>query len=74
MGDDGKEYVVAAISRSLNAHEKLYSPYQGELLAIVWGVKAFHLYLHGASFSLFTDHQPLKYLFSRKDLQGQSAR
>ncbi len=72
--DDGTEYMVAAISRSLNVHERVYSPYQGELLAVVWAVRTFHLYLHGAEFTLFTDHQPLQWLFSRQDLSGQSAR
>jgi len=73
-GDDGQEYMVAAISRSLNVHERVYSPYQGELLAVIWAVKSFHLYLHGSPFTLYTDHQPLQWLFSRKDLAGQSAR
>jgi len=72
--DNGDEHMVACISRSLNSHERVYSPYQGELLAVVWAVKSFHLYLHGSSFTLLTDHQPLQWLFSRKDLTGQSAR
>ena len=74
QGDDGREYMVAAISRSLNAHERVYSPYQGELLAVIWAVKSFHLYLHGSRFTIYTDHQPLQWLFSRNDLTGQSAR
>ena len=72
--DDGHEYMIAAISRSLSVHERIYSPYQGELLAAVWAIRAFHLYLHGVPFTLFTDHQPLQWLFSRSDLTGQSAR
>ena len=74
VDEDNQEYMVAAVSRSLTEHERVYSPYQGELLAAVWGVKTFHLFLHGARFTLVTDHQPLQWLFSRKDLQGQSAR
>ena len=71
---EGHEYMVACISRSLNVHKRVYSPYQGELLAVVWAIKAFHLYLHGSPFTLLTDHQPLQWLFSRHDLTGQSAR
>ena len=72
--DDGTERMVAAVSRSLTVHERIYSPYQGELLAVVWAIKTFYLYLHGSPFTLVTDHQPLQWLFSRSDLTGQSAR
>lgn len=40
-GADGKERVVACISRSCNKHERNYSSYQGELLAVVWAVKTY---------------------------------
>ncbi len=56
---DGNEYMVACISRSLNAGEKNYVAYQGEMLAAVWAIKFFHVYLHGVPFTLMTDHQPL---------------
>lgn len=61
VGDDGQEYMVACASRSLNQHEKRYTPWKGELLAAVWGIKTFRHYLHGAKqpFRLVTDHRPL---------------
>ncbi len=39
LDDDGNEYMVACISRSLNKHERNYASYTGELLCVVWAVK-----------------------------------
>lgn len=71
---DGQEYMVACISRSLNPAERNYSSYEGEMLAAVWGVKAFRQYLHGLPFKLVTDHQPLKWLMGTPELTGKHMR
>ena len=71
---DGNEYMVAAISRSLNEHERKYESYKGEMLAAVWAVKTLRHYLHGCHFTLVTDHQPLLHLMSNRELTGQYAR
>jgi len=34
------------------------------MLAVVWAVEYFHLYLYGAQFTIITDHQPLLGIFS----------
>jgi RNase H-like domain found in reverse transcriptase/Reverse transcriptase (RNA-dependent DNA polymerase)/Integrase zinc binding domain/PHD-finger len=73
-GQDGNEYLVACVSRSLNAHEKNYSSYEGELLAVVWSAKVLRPYLHGIRFSIVTDHQPLVWLATSQDLTGKHAR
>ena len=44
--DQGNEYMISCISRSLNVHERNYSSPQGEMLAAVWAVKTFLTYLH----------------------------
>jgi hypothetical protein len=41
LDDGGREYMCAAISRSLNVHELRYDSYKGELLAVVWACKTF---------------------------------
>ena len=72
--DDGSEYMVACISRSLNVHEKRYEAWKGEVLAAVWGIKSFRPYLHGRHFFLSTDHRPLLWLLTAKNPTGQQAR
>ena len=72
--DEGREYLCACISRSLNKHERNYPSYKGELLALAWAVKAFRHHLHGTRFRLVTDHQPLLWLMQTRDLNGQYAR
>jgi RNase H-like domain found in reverse transcriptase/Reverse transcriptase (RNA-dependent DNA polymerase)/Integrase zinc binding domain/PHD-finger/Integrase core domain len=71
---DGREFMVACLSRSLNKHERNYSSFEGELLAVVWSVKSLRHYLHGHHFTVITDHQPLKWLMDNESLVGKHAR
>lgn len=61
--DDGQERPIAYASRSLAPAEKQYSQIEKEGLAIVFGVKKFHQYLYGRSFTILSDHKPLQGLF-----------
>jgi transposase InsO family protein len=72
--DEGREYMCAAISRSLNKHERNYPSYKGELLALAWAVRMFRQHLQGTAFQLVTDHQPLLWIMKAKGLSGQYAR
>ena len=51
-----------------------YSSYEGECLAAVWAVVHFRPYLYGQSFTLVTDHQPLRWLMTNDKLTGKLAR
>jgi hypothetical protein len=74
VDDEGHEYMCACISRSLNKHERNYPSYKGELLALAWAVRMFCHHLHGTSFKLVNDHQPLLWIMKARDLNGQYAR
>ena len=61
--EDGSECPIAFLSRTLSPPERNYSQLEKEGLAIIFAVKKFHQYLYGRPFILYSDHQPLKYLF-----------
>ena len=56
---DGTEKPIGFASRTLSKAEQKYSQLEKEGLACVFGVKRFHSYLYGHSFTLITDHKPL---------------
>jgi hypothetical protein len=59
---EGNKHPVMYISRKLLPCEQRYSTIERELLAIIWAIQKFALYLYGKRFYLETDHEPLKYL------------
>ncbi|CAB4019800.1 uncharacterized protein K02A2.6-like [Paramuricea clavata] len=63
---DGTEKPIAYASRSLNAAERNYSTIEKEALATIFGVKKFHKFLYGQSFTIKTDHKPLEGLLNDK--------
>ena len=74
IDDEGSEFIVATVSRTLNDAEAKYSPFYGECLGVVYAVKSFRIYLHGRFFLLVTDHQPLSWLMQQSKLSSHHAR
>ena len=61
---DGTDQSIAFASRSLSQAEKGYAHLDKEGLAIVYGVKKFHQYPYGRTFTIKSDHKPLEHIFS----------
>lgn len=61
--DSGNEFPIAYASRTLGKSERNYAQIDREGLAVVYGVRHFHQYLAGRSFTIITDHKPLLGLF-----------
>ena len=55
---------ITYASCSLHPAEKRYSQLDKDGLAIVFGVKKYHHYLFGRTFTICSDHKPLQHLFS----------
>ena len=59
--DNGKKSPVPYASQTLKQNERAYAVIVKECLALVWAVQKFHNYLYGTTFSVETDHYPLRY-------------
>jgi hypothetical protein len=73
LDEEGKEYVIVYASRSNNKVESNYFSYEGECLDVVWAVIHFRPYLYGTKFTLYTDHQPIKWLMTNNKFTGKLA-
>ena len=72
---DGQDRVVSYASRSLKPSEKNYPAHKLEFLALKWSVtEKFHDYLYGTNFEVFTDNNPLTYVFTTAKLDATGHR
>jgi len=61
--------IVAICSHKWNETQRNYSAYKKELYGLVYCLRKFHEYVWGQPDTIvFTDHKPLTYLFSQKEL------
>ena len=66
--------VIVYASRQLKDYERNYPTHDLELAAVVFTLKIWRHYLHGAQCRVYTDHQSLKYFFTQKDLNMRQRR
>ena len=71
---DGKEFVIAFASKTLNAQQRKYDTSKKECLSLFHFCKQFRPYLFGQKFKLVTDHRALIWLNQNKDEHGCLAR
>jgi RNase H-like domain found in reverse transcriptase len=65
---------VAYASRKLNSAEQNYPTHDRELLAILYAVREWRTYLHGARFRIRCDHHTLQYLETQPQLSKRLIR
>lgn len=70
QNQDGKERLIACISRSCNKSEANYPSWKGETLAVVWAIKKFYHILSYKSFEIRTDSSFQLFLKSTKQATG----
>jgi cleavage and polyadenylation specificity factor subunit 1 len=65
---------IAFFSRKLTATQQRYSTFDRELLGIYESVKHHRHFLEGRNFTIYTDHRPLTYAFTKKSTAKESPR
>ena len=63
-GPDGHEHVIHYLSQQLSPTARRWSTIEKECFAVVAALKKFRQYLLGSKFTVYTDHKPLRSLFT----------
>jgi hypothetical protein len=58
---------IEYFSKNYTVAQKKYSTTEKEMLAVVMTVENFHLYLYGRKFTIYTDHLPLTWIWTKKN-------
>lgn len=71
---DNNDKPIHFASRTLSQTEENYSASEKEMLAIIWALKVFRNYIYGQKFKIITDHQPLTFSLSNKNINPKLKR
>ena len=69
-----EEHPIAFMSRLLDPAQMNWSVTDRELLAVIEALKLWRCYLGDRAFTVVTDHNPLTFFATKKDLHGRQAR
>ena len=72
--EGGKPYVVYYASKTLNEAQRNYTTTEKELLALVYALDKFQVYLVGSDIIVFTNHSALKYLLAKQNAKARLIR
>ena len=70
----GELRVITHSSKSFNPTQLRWSTIDRELFALTWGIEHHRHFLISTKFTVFSDHKPLKYIFSMKHVSHRLAR
>ena len=65
--DDGIDRPIQYVSKAFDKRQQHWPAIQREGFALVYCIKKLQPYLHGAEFHCYTDHKPLKVLFTNEN-------
>ena len=71
---EGKPYVVYYASKILDEAQRNYTTIEKELLAMVYALDKFRVYLIGFDIIIFTDHSALKYMLTKQNAKARLIR
>ena len=74
QGPLGYDLAFAYASRVVTKTERIYSPIQRELTALVWICKQLRQCIWGRKFEIVTDHKPLTWIFKMNDTSSRIMR
>ena len=64
--DQGIERVIQYVSHQLTATQRRWATIEKEAYAVVYCIDKLRAYLYGADFTVYTDHKPLRSLFTKE--------
>ncbi len=70
LDNEGRKRYIRFASRALSKQESATGASQRELMAVLFALRSFRVYLFGFHFELFTDHKSLTYLLERPKLSS----
>ena len=72
--EEGKPYMVYYARKTLNEAQRNYTTTEKELLAVVYALERFRVYLVGSDIIIFMDHSDLKYLLTKQNAKARLIR